>query len=274
MRLALEARLPPQMNRKVASGSVLNSDQIESYHDTGFLVVRDVIPSNEIRELCNAVDQAIGQRTASLRPGNLRARHKPHYLSGELLLEVVDPISDICPMAFELAQDPRIKGVVESIYGEPACLFKDKYFYKPPGATGLDLHQDWISWPGFPASFLTVLLAVDAFKEVSGCTMIYPGMHKQGYLSTRDGQHHHLRHDQMDSTPVALNLEPGDIAVFGCFTPHYSETNESSSTRRGYFISYNAKSEGGDSFESHYAQYHRWIRNRLPEPKRLEVFFE
>ena len=31
------------------------------------------------------------------------------------------------------------------LYGEPACLFKDKLIYKPPGVKGYGLHQDWIA---------------------------------------------------------------------------------------------------------------------------------
>jgi len=256
------------------SDNSLTTEQIETYRDLGYLVVPKLFDPGEVERFAAAVDEEISRRSAVLRPGNLRVRHKAHYQTGELMLEVVDPISDICPAARQIALDPRIQGVLSSIYGEGPYLFKDKYFYKPSGSLGIDLHQDWICWPGFPKSFITVLLAIDPFQEASGGTMVYPRMHRQGYLSEMDGQHHHLAHSRMETRPVCLTLGIGDIAIFGCFTPHYSEPNTTASTRRGYFMSYNSCSEGGDSFRSHYLEFHRWIQERYPEPMRNELFFQ
>jgi ectoine hydroxylase-related dioxygenase (phytanoyl-CoA dioxygenase family) len=173
-----------------------------------------------------------------------------------------------------MVQDERILRPLSVIYGEPACLFKDKLIYKPPGATGATLHQDWISWPGFPESFITVLVAIDPFTATSGATEFYQGEHKRGYLSPRDTQHHVLKTNQFDVRPKPLEMEPGDMAIFSCFTPHSSAPNFSKCHRRGYFISYNALSDGGDQYQSHYAEFHRWIRARYPEPRRSELYFE
>jgi ectoine hydroxylase-related dioxygenase (phytanoyl-CoA dioxygenase family) len=252
----------------------LSMEQLRAYEDQGFLVLRSVFSIQEIRRLADAVDAVLRERSASLRAGNLRVRTSLHCETGEPMIEVLDPISDICPTAQAIANDPRLTSILQCLYGDAPCLFKDKYFLKPSGTRGLDLHQDWIGWPGFPTSFLTVLVAIDPFDRNSGGTMVYPRMHRRGYLSPKDGSHHCLKHEQMETDPVCLELETGDIAIFGCFTPHYSEANRSDRSRRGYFISYNSPSDGGDRFESHYAEFHSWIRNRSPEPRRSELFFE
>ena len=57
----------------------------------------------------------------------------------------------------EVAFAPPLLALLHDLYGEPARLFKDKLIFKPPGVKGYGLHQDWIAWPGFPRSFLTVL---------------------------------------------------------------------------------------------------------------------
>ena len=46
-----------------------------------------------------------------------------------------------------------------------------------------------------------------------------------------------------------LVLEPGDVAVFGGFTPHRSDPNVSGRWRRQLYLSYNASSDGGDQRE-------------------------
>mgnify|MGYP003332445714 CR=1 FL=1 len=45
------------------------------------------------------------------------------------------------------------------LLGEEVCLFKDKLIYKPAGATGYPLHQDYIAWPDFPKTFTTAVVS-------------------------------------------------------------------------------------------------------------------
>ncbi len=117
-------------------------------------------------------------------------------------------------------------------------------------------------------------MAIDPFTDESGATEVYPGLHKQGYLSPKDGQHHVLDPNSLTGKPVPLHLSPGDIAIFSCFAPHVSGENRSAHSRRGYFISYNALSDGGDQYEKHYRDFHEWIRNKAPESSRDQLYFK
>jgi len=242
------------------------------------LVLRNVFNNEEVERLANDVERVIRDDPGRMVAGNLRVRFKPHVVTNEPLFEVFDPLADLSQVAKRVAHDARILRVLHDLYGEPAALFKDKLIYKPPGTGGATLHQDWISWPGFPESFLTVLLAIDPFTAESGATEVYPRLHRQGYLSTRDGKHHVLTREDLSresnyAKPVSLLLEPGDLAIFGCFVPHVSSANQSNLCRRGYFMSYNAISDGGDQYTSHYNEFHRWIRERTPAGQREQLFF-
>ena len=215
----------------------LSDEQIAFYRNEGYLVVRSVFSSAEVTLLGDDATRILQQRQEIIHADNLRVRFKNHVETNEPVLEVLDPISDLSSVAESMTADLRILDRLHTIYGERACLFKDKLIYKPPGAAGASLHQDWIGWPGFPESFLTVLVAIDAFDLTSGATAVYPRLQGKGYMSPRDGQHHSLNHDQMGVQPVTLVLEPGDMAFFSCFTPHFSESNRSKNWRRGYFMS-------------------------------------
>lgn len=68
-------------------------------------------------------------------------------------------------------------------------------------------------------------------------------------------------------------MEPGDLAIFSCFAPHRSAPNRTHESRRGYFISYNARSDGGQQYLRHYREYHEWIRGKAPEDVRDILFF-
>lgn len=251
----------------------LTADQRDHYTSAGYLLLRQVFTPAEVAELAEDVDRVCEENTSLIDPHNMRVRFQPHHETGQPVFEKFDPVADLSPVARSITGDRRILDPLAELYGEPAELFKDKLIYKPPGATGATLHQDWISWRGFPETFVTVLLAIAPFTAENGATEIYPGIHQQGYLSPRDQLHHHLDHDVLGVEPIPLLMEPGDLAIFSCFAPHRSAPNRTHESRRGYFISYNARSDGGQQYLRHYREYHEWIRGKAPEDVRDILFF-
>lgn len=137
------------------------------------------------------------------------------------------------------------------------------------------MHQDWIAWDGFPRSFLTVLIPFDPADRDNGCTVVYPGYHRNGLLSPEDGQYHELPGGTVDeAAAIPLVLEPGDVAVFGGFTPHRSDPNVSGRWRRQLYLSYNARSDGGDQRDRHYREFHAWLRKKYAEHGGGDTYFE
>ena len=100
---------------------------------------------------------------------------------------------------------------------------------------------------GFPRSVVTVVLAIDRSDAECGAIEVFPGYHKPGCLTPEDGDYHELSVEQIDEKAgVLLELEPGDVAIFGAFTPHRSAPNRSSRWHRQLYLSYNADSDGGE----------------------------
>jgi len=251
----------------------LTETEKETYARDGLLVLREVFLPDEIAELASDVDAIARDFFDLIDSKNMRIRFSPHHQTGEPLFEKFDPVADLSPVARSITCDRRLLDSLADIYGEPAELFKDKLIYKPAGATGASLHQDWISWPGFPESFVTVLVAIDPFTSENGATEFFLGRHRDGYLSAHDGQHHVLRPEDLAEPPVVLELSPGDVAIFSCFTPHRSAPNLSCGSRRGYFVSYNARSDGGQQYLRHYREYHQWIQKRASADSPETLYF-
>lgn len=261
------------MTTEVAGGRVLFDSDVAFYREEGYLILREVFRPEEVAALAADVERVCRQRADLIDANNLRIRLKPHRETNDSLFEVFDPFADLSPVARAITRDNRILDCLHDLYGEPAEVFKDKLIYKPSGAIGATLHQDWIAWPGFPESFLTVLLSIDPFTAESGATEVHPRCHKNGYLSPKDGQHHYVELGDLPTEPVTLVLEPGDLAIFGCFTPHRSAPNTADHPRRGYFISYNARSDGGDQYAKHYREFHAWLRAKAPVEKQPLLYF-
>jgi 2-aminoethylphosphonate dioxygenase len=260
------------MDTQTATATI-DAAQVAQYQADGFLVVRQLFAPDRIAELAGEAER-LRARLDLIDPNNIRCRWQDHVTTGECRFDCFDPVIDLSAACAQAARDPKLLEIVSGVYGEPAYLFKDKLIFKPAGALGYQLHQDYISWKSFPTSFLTVIVAVDAADAANGATEVFPGYHHRGCLAPRDGNYHQLPDDAVDvSRGVVLELEPGDIAMFSGYTPHRSGPNRSAESRRLLYLSYNAASDGGDQREAHYAEFHRWLQARYAEYGKTATFF-
>lgn len=252
---------------------VLTAEQVAAYDRDGFLIVRNVFDREEIAALA-AEAETLVQRKELIDTQNIRCRWSDHATTGECTFDCFDPVIDIGPVCRFFAYDERILSPLRQLYRDEAFLFKDKLIFKQPGVKGYQLHQDYIGWPEFPESFVTVIVAIDPTEAENGATEVFPGYHQQGYLSPKDGEYHQLPLDAVDeSTGVMLELQPGDIAVFSGFTPHRSAPNGSDRWRRQLYLSYNAARDGGDQRDAHYRQFHEWLVKKYAEYGKTGVWF-
>jgi hypothetical protein len=263
---------------RIMTGAVaepaLPADQRQAYEEQGFLVLRDFFALDLLAGAA-AEAEALRGRHDLIAVQNLRCRWQPNVETGGCEFETFDPVIDLSPACHRLAADPGLLAVLAALYGEEACLFKDKLIYKPPGMKGYGLHQDWIAWPGFPRSFLTVLVPLDRADAANGCTEVFPGYHYGGSLSPEDGDYHELPSELVDEgRAVRLEMDPGDVAVFGGFTPHRSAPNRSARWRRQLYLSYNKLSDGGRQRERHYEEFHRWLRVKYAEYGKTDLYFQ
>jgi 2-aminoethylphosphonate dioxygenase len=252
----------------------VTDEQVRQFDEHGFTVVRGLFAPSEMAAARAEADRLM-TRTDLMDTKNIRCRWMPNVVTGESCqFECFDPIIDISPKCAGLAYDPRLLAVLAELYREPACLFKDKLIFKPPGVKGYGLHQDWIGWPGFPRSFLTVLIPFDRAGADNGATEVFAGYHHNGSLSPEDGEYHELPPDSVDADRgVILELEPGDVAIFGGFTPHRSAPNRSDRWRRQLYLSYNKESDGGPQRAKHYDEFHTWLVKKYAEYGKTETYF-
>jgi ectoine hydroxylase-related dioxygenase (phytanoyl-CoA dioxygenase family) len=261
------------MSSALAKETYLSADQMRDFDQQGFLVLKSVFDADEMRQLLVESERLLTERLDLISPNNLRCRYMAHHETGEPLFEVFDPVNDISSLCERFCEDRRIVAAVESIYGEPACLFKEKLIFKPPGALGYKLHQDIPrAWKGFPSTFLTVLIPIDASSEENGCTEVFSGYHTD-FLSDDDATYM-LPDDAVDAARrTPLVLAPGDIALFHGLTPHRSAPNRSNQMRRVFYVSYNARSDGGDQRDAHYAEFHERLKQRPGLDSKQPPFF-
>jgi hypothetical protein len=247
---------------RVAADRRLSEDQMRQWRVDGFLVLRNFFRPGEMQTLLAETERLLTERRDLIDPCNLRCRFMAHVETGEKVFEVFDPVNDVSPVCEKFTSDARLLGIVESILGEPACLFKEKLILKPPGVLGYNLHQDIPRyWEGFPRTFLTVVIPIDPATAENGCTEVFSGYHHDFLSPPGRPDLYMLPDDAVEpARGVKLILDPGDVAIFHGLTPHRSAPNRTGAFRRTLYVSYNALSDGGDQREAHYREFQERMR--------------
>lgn len=255
--------------RKLEFG--LSPEQLAAWHRLGYLHLKRVFDPADVAAWHEACQEAEG-RADLAHPDNLRVQLSPDPDGGAPRVWKFDPFLDLHTTFGALGRDRRILDPLASIYaGREPRLFKDKLICKPPGGSGNGLHQDYHWWQGFPTSLISVMVAIDPADEENGCTEVFPGFEK-GFMTER-GQWSELKLEQIRASEgVKIVTEPGDLALFHCFTPHRAGPNKSSRWRRQAFLTYNDAADGEHYF-AHRDHYWWYVtRHREAEAQRRAFF--
>lgn len=106
------------------AAATIDAAQIAQYHIDGFVVVRNVFAVERVIELQAEAEQ-LRQRLDLIDTDNIRCRWQNEVDTGECCFDCFDPVIDLSDICARAARDPRLLDIVSSLYGEPACLFKD-----------------------------------------------------------------------------------------------------------------------------------------------------
>ena len=136
------------------------------YDRDGFVIVRQVLDANLVRELDQHIDWLLA-RHPELRPEAIPTT----LIAGD-------------PFWVRFLSDPHLLDVAESFVGPNIALFAADYICKPPGiGRALHWHQDAHYWPLEPMEVITIWFAVTQSVKSNGCVRFIPGSHHRGLQS-------------------------------------------------------------------------------------------
>ncbi len=224
-------------------------DEYVRFRADGHLIVRGLVPPDDVAELLRHVDELTAGDEDLLRIHMLHRRLEIHERS---------------------MLHPRVLDVVEALVGPDVLALQTMLFVKPPGSPGQGYHQDSFHIVTQPDTLVGAWLALDRADEENGCVWITQGSQHEPVYPDADESAGHGGDRRLAGIPsvsgaddpdesrndlaavaarypgreVPAVLEPGDVVFFGGHVLHRSHTNRSATRSRRSFVAHycNARS--------------------------------
>jgi ectoine hydroxylase-related dioxygenase (phytanoyl-CoA dioxygenase family) len=247
------------------AAAVLRPDHAARFHERGYTIVRSVFTPDEIGELAAASDRIYAR---AIRPESEPEDGAPEVAGHpEVRFRTVeDPrLGRICriatwpahldPVLARVRIDRRMLAILEPLIGPSLKQITSQLHWKPAGAERVEFgfHQDirfrrpLAAYRNAERSFVQTAIAVDPHRRDSGAIRLYPKSHRLGDLAL--GGEGPVLDQALSEADLAvrgldpaelvnIELDPGDVALWGLFTVHGSGVNRANHSRRVYINGY------------------------------------
>jgi ectoine hydroxylase-related dioxygenase (phytanoyl-CoA dioxygenase family) len=214
----------------------LTPDEVRSFDEQGYLVLRGRIPGDMLARLQAAADAWItdGRAVADGEPA--AADYQWAARDGERRLFRVDYLHDKGRRAsLELLGSPAVLGIAESLAGRNAVPTYESLVFKDEGdGAAIDWHQDAVH----PRShrIFNIDVYLDASRAGEGALRVAPGSH----LAPVDVCQLQEEYGWDAPGVVQVELEPGDVLVHDVMVVHGSEAVTGNRLRRTIYYEFRA----------------------------------
>jgi len=213
----------------------MTATDIGAFEEDGFTVARGLFSHDEIDLLC---DRFTALHAAGPVPGHFAPR-----ASDDPLLaypRVMHP-HEIDDLALRFLLDPRLRDVLESLFGEEVLAAQSMFYFKPPGARGQALHQDNFYLRAEPGTCVAAWIACDEIDRDNGGLEVVPGTHRMDVFCPEDADPGvSFAREYVPPPPglfaVPVDMAPGDVLFFNGSLVHGSQPNRSADRFRRSFI--------------------------------------
>jgi non-heme Fe2+,alpha-ketoglutarate-dependent halogenase len=207
-----------------SSAKQLSRQQIEQYHEQGFVAPIDIMREDEADAYLQRLQAAEAEHPDQLNAENRNNAH--------LAFSFLD----------ELVHHPLILDAVEDLIGDSFASWGSVLFIKEPQSKHyVSWHQDATYMGIEPQNFVTPWLALTPSNRGTGCMSMIPASHRDAIQTHEETFHQDnilTRGQQIqdvdESVALDLILKPGQMSLHHARTIHGSQPNRSSQRRVGF----------------------------------------
>jgi ectoine hydroxylase-related dioxygenase (phytanoyl-CoA dioxygenase family) len=217
---------------------MLSQEQVDFYHDQGYLLVKGLLTHEEAARL-RAEAHGIIERLSAIKDMEATWGSARGLTTQKTVLLHCHNAQFFSAGFSRLLVDERLTGAAAQLIGSPNVqLHHNKIFIKPPekGAP-FPMHQDQPFFPHANHSMIAAIVHFDDAPIEKGCVRVVPGSHKLGPLEHRPEGGYHLSFEEYpleSATPCPAAA--GDALFFSYLTIHGSGVNVSQEARTTILI--------------------------------------
>ncbi|SVC48575.1 uncharacterized protein METZ01_LOCUS301429 [marine metagenome] len=221
--------------------AMLSQNQIDSYHENGYIGVENVLDDQEITELRETTDHFVEKSREVTEHTSVFDLEPGHTTEEPRLRRLKSPIEHH-EVYRNALHHPRILEIVSQLIGYGLRCNGNKLNMKlPEFGSPVEWHQDWGFYPHTNDDLLAVGICIDDMTIENGALLVVPGSHKGKIYD-----HHYEGHfsgaitdptfDDKGAVPVVLKA--GGISIHHVRTIHGSTPNHSQNPRRLLLFQY------------------------------------
>lgn len=230
-----------QIEEEAKTPIMLSQNQLSFFQGKGYLILRDILSDSEVTDL-----QTWSQEVHDL-PRTQDATYMPYeevQKDGTRVLCRTENFANVHNGFDGLLRGQYLIDILSQLAQEPMVLFKEKINYKLAGSGGFDPHIDATAYTHIKdVKHLTILLAVDATNMSNGGLEVVEESHAMDVPINRSDNC--IEPSWVKSqTWVPVELAPGELLIFGSYLAHRSGGNESKTSRKAIYATYNCAREG------------------------------
>lgn len=226
----------------------LDDDQIESFHENGFLKGVPVLTPRQIERLVDELESLLEQAgPARASRALFHEFHSNESADPDRILVHALGAWRIAPAFHDLVWNRAILVPASQLLGGAVRLWHDQLFVKPARHGGVVAwHQDYSYWTRTePMAHLTCWIPLDDVNEDNGCLHYIPRSHRwdllpvTGLTNEMDAIRNVLSPEQLEGfEPVPMVLGRGIASFHHPLTVHGSFANDSAYPRRAIALNF------------------------------------
>lgn len=224
-----------------------NSQFLDAYDRDGYVLIRNFVAGEALRELQTNIDRFIADVVPSMSAEHVFYEDRDDPTT----LKQLQQMANYDPWFQEQFTAGPFRKIAEVLLRGPVVPKNMQYFNKPPGVgQPTPPHQDGYYFMLEPCEALTMWFALEDVDEETGCVRYVPGSHRLGMrehgrtqtLGFSQGIVDYPRPED-SANELAFPASPGDLLAHDALTIHRADGNSSANrTRRALgFIYYSER---------------------------------
>ena len=162
---------------------ILSKDEVNFYNEKGYLLVEDVITTNQHNEMLNLVKDFFEKSKSVNENNNIYDLEDGHCATSPRLKRIKQPHQH-SDFFWDIIKQSKIEGILIDLLGKDISLKTSKLNTKAPGGgAAVEWHQDWAFYPHTNDNVLALGLMLNDVDIDNGPLMVIPESHKGPVLS-------------------------------------------------------------------------------------------